>query len=921
MKKFLPIVSIFLALFAFSLFSPSSSFAICIMPSGYDPEGDPDINLDLSGWEEIDGLLDQFPFVHETDPRAPQLSTLIEGICDLAINSVNMISGTDRPPAPDIPADYANLVCFSTPAGAPVLVPNSGYNMGGGCEAAVLYATSHSIVLKYTPDDNIVSGYTVYINNFQVDPNLLAYYNQQHNSGRTEMPCLSGGERIGLSSGKTCVVIRDRGTFMDPRWQEWWNQCPATALELILKLIDLCLTGENGLPPNFFPSNSLVCTPDLVGDQDSRPYYNYNCDLCNLTGLFCPSCATSFTVFDEVSWEWRDKDEECESDVWVTREWPESPPGTIQINPSDTKIPFVGKKGEESEEKYLADYFEGTNEYYEDYPMYWRDWINYAGVWRKLSPMGYQDQLKKQMVERALTTSDVQSEGVHHYQLEYRGRICWDLPLLIDALLAYAESHNIPIVGKLIDALYRRSSYCVFEGSVPGVTLVLGLIKDFNRLSPLDITYFHTTDASGKLTSLEGHYPPDPLEENYSEKWDEWKESDGGWWYKLWQVVPMFSHEDTPGMIIPYLGSKPLDTFGITNPENQVEKVPHVARLYESTQEVQKMLVPSYEENLTLSQKPSEPIIASAKNSQSIITSPTEKNVLGEKKLLAQNQWDACDPDGDCCATIAIQSICCSGGTGTVVIDGRGCGHAWVTINGQFMGINALGPGMTYHFGCPTNPGATVNVSVAVVNYNIPIPGGHYTVSQSCSMTLDQDGAACCGGPPVPPGPICGLPEALPVNQCEMEAITDANPNDDLCCDPINIELTAVDMFINENYTECSDYTCGPNGTSLCPDDPCLNKETREVNREIGVTLLHPYLTDIWEQTGLADTAGLFNIFRPEDENIPKFKEIDASSEIVYTQSGFDAIAPSIGKFYFNYLGGVQLAKEWVTRALRPWKE
>lgn len=242
--------------------SPLPSFAVCIMPPGYDPANDLDINLDLSGWEAVPGdpADDQFDFEHPIDPNAPQLSTLIAELCDPEITSVNMISGTDRPPMPDIPPDYANLICLATPAGAPVLVPNSGYDMGGGCEAAVLYATSNSIVLKYTPDDNIVSGYTVYINNFQVDPGLLAYYNEQQGSGSA--PCLSGGERIGVSSGETCVAIRDTGMFMDPRWQEWWNQCPAIPLDLLLKLIDLC-TGV--LPPLGlchlpFPE-SLECCP------------------------------------------------------------------------------------------------------------------------------------------------------------------------------------------------------------------------------------------------------------------------------------------------------------------------------------------------------------------------------------------------------------------------------------------------------------------------------------------------------------------------------------------------------------------------------------------------------------------------------------------------------------------------------------
>jgi len=131
--------------------------------------------------------------------------------------------------------------------------------------------------------------------------------------------------------------------------------------------------------------------------------------------------------------------------------------------------------------------------------------------------------------------------------------------------------------------------------------------------------------------------------------------------------------------------------------------------------------------------------------------------------------------------------------------------------------------------------------------------------------------------------------------------------------------LTAKDVFINENYTECTDYTCGLTGTQLCPDDPCLNKEKRTISRDIGINLLHPYLTEIWDQTGNVDTSGLFNFFRPD--LVPEFEEIDASSEIHYSQTGFDSIEPTVGKFYFNYLGGVQLAKDWLIRALTPWVE
>lgn len=677
---------------------------------------------------------------------------------------------------------------------------------------------------------------------------------------------------------------------------------------------------DPGVPPGFFPSGSLTCTPDLVGDQDSRPYYNIPsnraCDLCNLTGLFCPSCATSFTVHDTVTYTRGDGTPEpphCVETLWG---------GTVKIDPTETKIPFVGKKGEESEEKYLADYFEGTNEYYtnadKNYPMYWRDWINYAGVWRKLSPMAYQDQLKKQMVERALVTSDVRPEGVHNYQLEYTGRICWDLPLLMDALIAYAESRGIPLVGPFIKFVYERSSYCVFEGSRFDIWLTKKAIDAFNLISQLDITYFHYVDASGKLTSLEGHYPPDPFEEDYAEKWNEWKKSDGGKWYKLWQVVPMFSHEDTPGQISPYLGYKSNDEPKFIPPN--VEKVPHVARLYEASREVNNMLLP-YQEGGSVVQKKTEPIIASA-----------QENVLGEKTLLAQG--DPCKQ----CPKLSIANpgisngmvyytyqLChdCPGVIGDVFVGP--CGGASQMHNIPPPCFSTTHPAIAPPI--PVSCPGTANICITFKCDGCPGCPGTWE-KESCQVTVDEScniTDTTCGAVPVEP-PVCGVSGPMPVMECEKEAITDTNDNDELCCDPININLRVVDAFENPEYDKCREegITCNPPGCiegepgCRC-HDPCDELVEQSVNRRFGINLLHPYLTDIWEQTGLAETAGLFNFFRPEDENIPNFREIDASSEITYSYPG--GVSPPIGKFYFNYLGGVQLAKEWVTRALMPWKE
>ncbi len=698
------------------------------------------------------------------------------------------------------------------------------------------------------------------------------------------------------------------------------------------KVYNINVPGVPFIPGEF---SQLDCNPDLTGERDSRPYYNIPqeraCDLCNLTGLFCSSCATSFAVHDTVTYK-RGAGAE-EPPHCVEKSWE----GTVTIDPTNTKIPFVGKKGEESEEKYLADYFEGTNEYYENYSHYWKDWINYAGVWRKLSPMSYQNILKKQMVERAEKSlalgNQPQVEGIHDYQLNYIGRLCWDAPFWIEVINT--------VLGKIAGAFGLTipdvTNFCLFEDSEnhPEQFALIQVYKYTIRDLPF-INDRYNQGVTATLSELEEHLPPDPFEENYPEKWDEWKKSDGGKWYKLWQVVPMFSHEDTPGQILPYLGYKSKDEPKFIPPE--VEKVPHVARLYEATQEVQTMLTPFYQEDLLFTQNKAKSTLASSKTFQPTTINPTEKNILGEKALLAQGE--ACQE----CPELSIANpgisngmvhytylLCHScpghGVIGDVFVGPCGGVSQMKNIPPPCFSTNhpAIAPPV------PISCRGTANICIAFkCDSSEACPGcwGQWQ-SESCQVTVDEGcniTDTTCGAVAVEP-PVCGISGPAPVMDCEQAAITDPNEKDDLCCDPITITLNAVDAFENPEYEKCraEGITCQPPGcipgvSCISCDNPCEEKVEKAVSRRFGINLLHPYLTDIWEQTGLAETAGLFNFFRPESEKIPKFREIDASSEIIYTQTGFESIEPSVGKFYFNYLGGVQLAKEWVTRALMPLK-
>jgi hypothetical protein len=104
-------------------------------------------------------------------------------------------------------------------------LPDSGYSIGSGYEALVLYATEDQLTLKYTREDHVVYGYTIHLENICVEPSLLALYQAWNDAGRGELPALRGSQPLGRArGGEIGVAIRDTGSFMDPRSRkDWWQ--------------------------------------------------------------------------------------------------------------------------------------------------------------------------------------------------------------------------------------------------------------------------------------------------------------------------------------------------------------------------------------------------------------------------------------------------------------------------------------------------------------------------------------------------------------------------------------------------------------------------------------------------------------------------------------------------------------------------
>lgn len=134
------------------------------------------------------------------------------------------------------------LLGLKTTTGEALHTPSSGYDIGSGHEALVIYADENSIVLHYTREDSAAKGYTVHVDGICTDPNLLALYKQldDPNGPRNvyksaserphgyNLPALAAGQSFGTAKGDEIVVgVVDSGAFVDPRsCNDWWQIRP-----------------------------------------------------------------------------------------------------------------------------------------------------------------------------------------------------------------------------------------------------------------------------------------------------------------------------------------------------------------------------------------------------------------------------------------------------------------------------------------------------------------------------------------------------------------------------------------------------------------------------------------------------------------------------------------------------------------------
>lgn len=679
----------------------------------------------------------------------------------------------------------------------------------------------------------------------------------------------------------------------------------------------------------------FTCQPSSPINDTSRPA---ECAMCNKGGT-TPDCATTFSVNDTVE-ILKKQGYECNGQYYVPKTWG----GRVNVTANDVTIPFVGKQGQEDEMKYLADYFEGTDEYYRAYKdgsPYLMDKINFAGVNRKLSPMEYQNQVKAAVLARVKNTAV--TNPVSDYPIRYKERVCWDLPILADVFLAFVDKiplpgENLPIIGGIVDRfrdpfrfVAQRTHYCYYEkkddkNNINNVELSLysAAIDFFNDRIPKPPSFKIVSQKTGpfeaKLSEIKTHQPPKLTDPNYEKAYKNWKTEAGGKWYYLWATVPMSSREDTSGRIKSEAAKKQFDQYNIDKNsfKETYSSVPHVARLFEQASNIKKMLTNMAtsvlgDKTTLLAQAPT-----SGGWAMSLSINPPTSSGEGYYQMYPFVHLDSvpsdCDPtlSDNGITNISFTNGSCGDIGRQITLSIGDAPKSIVGLNGCDSPRNYMRVGDSY----------SVSLVVDGGGYSCRTSSKPGPFSLSCTMTLTQKGfvSTCGQGSTTPPPPACGLAEAPNIPACQKPAITDTNPNDTLCCGTVRANLNAAELIINPDHTPCAEVL--PDGTVRFNSDCNDPIKDIPVSRKIAVNLDQPLLKQIWDATA-NPISGIFNYFRPD--NYPKFTPLEAKSKdkVSYEYDngkGTGTVSPDKGDFYFPYLGGIQQAKEQTVRSLTPYK-
>jgi hypothetical protein len=202
----------------------------------------PDLNMNVRGWYAVNEFLGfvRYPYPPEWPPDQsyPLHLSAVAGsdvrsfTATYQINDWDWLGCNCAVPRPRSPYPVTMLGLRTTP-GQPLYIARRGLPVDPkGLIAMVMYADAGQLALKYTWEDRIDTGYLVHLLNLCVDPNLVALYEQLDSAGRHWLPGVYNDSVVATAlDGEVRVIVRDSGSFLDPRsWQDWWQDQPSPAM-------------------------------------------------------------------------------------------------------------------------------------------------------------------------------------------------------------------------------------------------------------------------------------------------------------------------------------------------------------------------------------------------------------------------------------------------------------------------------------------------------------------------------------------------------------------------------------------------------------------------------------------------------------------------------------------------------------------
>ncbi len=217
---------------------PRSYTAIPVEPPPTDRPAavHPDLNLAIRGFIATNGYLGLVTYGEDEqgpDPNAPQIDGMFAASRLPAFRSLHQVYDWDwgcNPPAGCLGApisDYpVTLLEMETAPNEEIAIPRRTPNIyPGDFKALVLYAEERRLTISYTRGDTAANGYLIHLEDFAVNPGLVALYQNLNAAGRSELPALRNGEIIGVADrGTVKIATRDTGRFLDPRaCKDWWQ--------------------------------------------------------------------------------------------------------------------------------------------------------------------------------------------------------------------------------------------------------------------------------------------------------------------------------------------------------------------------------------------------------------------------------------------------------------------------------------------------------------------------------------------------------------------------------------------------------------------------------------------------------------------------------------------------------------------------